>query len=491
MGNAYFAWDFGSRPLRPFSQPSTGLHNCFCCCLIVRAHPPFCLNNPPSAAARAVDPFRATFAMTSPPATPPVEPPHDSELWRFEETGATCEWAEEYCPGGFHPVNLGDTFHGGKYKAIRKLGDGSYSTVWLAVSKGTPRYVALKIMIAKAASSATELLILEKLSKLAPMDPNSQHITVLLDEFQHEGPNGKHQCLVFEVMGATAASLVEELPENKPKMYGKVERYPKWLSKKILLHSLRGLSFLHSNGIVHGDMQPGNMLFSAQDICTVDEDELAQDEETTAIPLQRLDGKTDRWAPKNLYLQQSLHDRVKLTPQLLVKLSDLGSAFWQTQPPTSTVTPVALRAPELILRQPFGPAIDIWSFGCLMFEFLTGRTLFALMMLSHDEKEQNDTDDDHLIQLNDILGPLPDSMMRAWPRARKWYTQDRHRLQPYSNDPPYIHDALDKLFADHKSPEISDEESAVVLALIRQILDFDPQKRPSAHALLKHPWFSS
>jgi serine/threonine protein kinase len=71
---------------------------------------------------------------TSPPPTPPAVPPQDPDLWRFEDAGAACEWAEEYCPGGFHPVNLGDTFHDGKYRVIRKLGDGSYSTVWLAVS---------------------------------------------------------------------------------------------------------------------------------------------------------------------------------------------------------------------------------------------------------------------------------------------------------------------------------------------------------------------
>lgn len=101
-------------------------------------------------------------------------------------------------------------------------------------------------------------------------------------------------------MGATASSLVDELPENKPRMYGKVERYPKRISKKILLHSLRGLSSLHRNGVVHGDIQPGNLLFSVQDICCLEEDELAQDEQTNALPLQTLDGKPDRWAPKNL-----------------------------------------------------------------------------------------------------------------------------------------------------------------------------------------------
>jgi len=143
-------------------------------------------------------------------------------------------------------VNLGDTFRDGKYKVIRKLGDGSYSTVWLAVSTGyvssyliplllasclgspdrnycysTPRYVALKIMVAKAPAADTELRILDFLSKLASRDTGAQHVTVLLDTFQHQGINGKHQCLVFEPMGATTASLVGELPENKPKKYGK------------------------------------------------------------------------------------------------------------------------------------------------------------------------------------------------------------------------------------------------------------------------------
>jgi serine/threonine-protein kinase SRPK3 len=37
-----------------------------------------------------------------------------------------------YCKGGYHPVRIGDTFNHGKYKVVRKLGYGVYSTVWLA-----------------------------------------------------------------------------------------------------------------------------------------------------------------------------------------------------------------------------------------------------------------------------------------------------------------------------------------------------------------------
>ncbi|KAF1951326.1 kinase-like protein [Byssothecium circinans] len=455
--------------------------------------------------------------MASPPTTPPSGVPPDSQSWRFKVTGAPCEWAEDYRPGGFHPVNLGDTFRDSKYKVIRKLGEGSYSTVWLAVSIGyvdpyfsllcsyvllafrillltrtipTPKYVALKIMAAKASTVDTELRILEHLSKQAPRDANAQHVMTLLDTFQHQGPNGNHRCLAFEPMGTTAASLVEELPENKPKMYGKTDRYPKWIAKKILLHALHGLAFLHKNGVVHGDVQPGNLLFSIGDISSVKEDELKQDEASTAVPIQRLDGKADRWAPTNLYLAQSLHDHLHIGPGLHVKLSDLGSAFWLASPPSDTVTPISLRAPELILHQPFGTGIDMWSFGCLMFEFLTGRALFAVMVLSHDQNEQDDADDDHLIQLNDVIRPLPDSIMAAWPRASKWYGPNRKPLQPYSDAEPYIHKPLEVLFAKHKSDEIDDSESEVVCSIIRQILDYDPAKRPSAEDLLKHPWFS-
>jgi non-specific serine/threonine protein kinase len=67
----------------------------------------------------------------SPPPTPPPGAPKDDER-RFKTITSPCEWVEDYRPGGYHPVLLGDVFHNGQYKVIRKLGEGSYSTVWLA-----------------------------------------------------------------------------------------------------------------------------------------------------------------------------------------------------------------------------------------------------------------------------------------------------------------------------------------------------------------------
>ena len=42
------------------------------------------------------------------------------------------EDANEYRPGGYHPVKLGDRFSEERYIVLRKLGHGTYSTVWLA-----------------------------------------------------------------------------------------------------------------------------------------------------------------------------------------------------------------------------------------------------------------------------------------------------------------------------------------------------------------------
>ena len=49
----------------------------------------------------------------------------------FYFAGPDLESPNEYQPGGYHPVHLGDIYCE-RYRVINKLGFGSYSTVWLA-----------------------------------------------------------------------------------------------------------------------------------------------------------------------------------------------------------------------------------------------------------------------------------------------------------------------------------------------------------------------
>ena len=155
-----------------------------------------------------------------------------------------------------------------------------------------------------------------------------------------------------------------------------------------------------------------------------------------------------------------------------------------------------------------GPPIDIWNFGCLLYEYLVGLPLFELPPLPSDLDEVRD--DDHLIQLSEIIGPLPPYLLQKWPRADKHFGQNGQRKaaarSPISEyfkmeydsgtedaevvvGPPPSYDPLERIFHERKPTEIDDEEEGTIVELLRQILRHDPRERPSASDLLGHSWF--
>lgn len=125
-------------------------------------------------------------------------------------------------------------------------------------------------------------------------DPDAEKIVGIIDSFNHQGPNGKHRCLVSRPMGPSVSSLM-----NRPPNY--LTRFPKDQAKQILRGVLQGIQFLHANGVVHGDLQSGNFLFFVQDIDSISPDDLRQDEYSPGITfVRRRDGKVDKWAPQYL-----------------------------------------------------------------------------------------------------------------------------------------------------------------------------------------------
>ena len=125
---------------------------------------------------------------------------------------------------------------------IGKLGYGSYSTVWLARDSMKSRYVSLKVITAASSGSNPEAKISHHLREGNLNHPGRDVVSDLLDDFWFDGPNGRHLCLVGEVLGS---SIVEAKEESTHSLF------PLKTARNITAQLALGLSYIHSCGVLH------------------------------------------------------------------------------------------------------------------------------------------------------------------------------------------------------------------------------------------------
>lgn len=164
------------------------------------------------------------------------------------------------------------------------------------------------------------------------------------------------------------------------------------------------------------------------------------------------------------------------------------TAYFFTDPPTKPVTPLGLRAPELILNGAVNNTLDIWSFGCLIFELITGQPLFCVPYSGME-------DDDHLLSLHAQLGALPEGLFKHWTTSSLYFTPERKLFNCQlggvdpGEEPLMIEQTSMEECFDQAGPDLDEDEANKVKALIRWILQYDPAKRPSPAEVLLDSWF--
>lgn len=189
----------------------------------------------------------ADLQLSAPRSTPSVASFQDND--DYMGNGLMLELAPfgfekiyDYETGGHHPVHLGDVIGSDRrYRVIHKLGSGGFANVWLCrnLNDQVPRYVALKILMAEASTDDCREFNTNKIKNFSE-EVGGKYISLPLDHFKIYGPNGLHFCFVYPVAGPRFSWIIKKFEDPEKSL------------RKVSLHVVQAMSFLHGHGICHG-----------------------------------------------------------------------------------------------------------------------------------------------------------------------------------------------------------------------------------------------
>ncbi|XP_056619148.1 dual specificity protein kinase CLK2b [Triplophysa dalaica] len=318
-----------------------------------------------------------------------------------------------------------------RYEIVGTLGKGTFGKVLECVDhRSGGSHIALKIIknVKKYREAAhLEINVLENIQQ---KDPDHESLCVqMLEWFDYHG----HACLSFELLAISTFDFMKQnhyLP------------YPISHVRHMAYQICLAVNFLHNNKLTHTDLKPENVLF-------------VNAEYTVTCNSQQ---KRDERCVKNT----------------TVRLVDFGSATFDHEHHSTVVSTRHYRAPEVILELGWSQPCDVWSIGCILFEYYSGYTLFQ----THDNRE-------HLAMMQRVHGAIPARMIRKT-RKQKYFSRGRLDWSDDTSAGKYVRENCRPL---RRCVSSDSEEHHRLFDLLESLFEYEPERRLSLSTALRHPFF--
>ncbi|KAL4635918.1 dual specificity tyrosine-phosphorylation-regulated kinase 2-like [Arapaima gigas] len=314
-----------------------------------------------------------------------------------------------------------------RYEMLKVIGKGTFSQVLQAYDHKIHQQVALKMVRNKKhfhQQVTEEIRILQHLRKQDK--DNNMNVIHMLEHFTFRN----HVCISFELL---SMSLYEFIKSNK-------FQGSSLLQVRKFAHSiLQCLDSLRKNKIIHCDLKPQNIMIKQQ-------------------------GRTE------------------------IKVIDFGTSCYEHQKVYTYIQSRFYRAPEVILGSCYGMPIDMWSFGCILVELLTGCPLFP----GEDEGDQ-------LACIIELLGMPPQNLLDVSKRAKNFINPKgypRYCKVNTLSDGSVVLNGGRSCWGKFRGPPGSKEwtsalkgcEDPLFLEFVKQCLEWDPSLRMTPTQALRHSW---
>ena len=437
----------------------------------------------------------------------------------------------------YHGYN-GDQFYGevlkNRYMLIDKLGYGAFSSVWLCYDLNYNNLKACKIQNSGDYEEGLE----EKHFLRSIRRQNPEHINYTIDDFIHSWNNKKYVCMIYEVMiGSLYDSFkahgksiplktiikitkqflqglckIHELgvihtdikPENTL-LKGKnnrvleieeffkncnlKERFKKmkmrycqkkgWsidnpkVKKKFKESKLKNKILTWTNQELTKELKEKDLVLRG--IFLDDNEQLESDDNKSVGSINSDETVT--------HSNKSFDNKFLDIDKIHIAISDFGTIVDKDYIEVGdTMQTRYYRAPEIILGCKYNEKIDIWSFGCMIYELITDRILFR-----PESNDDADTDQDHINLIVNICGEIPNKVLNNCINRKHFYNFKKDKKGLINYKLKYFNDedkSLAKLLKKYREEDFDSQEMKILQSLISATLVIDPRKRPTAKTLL-------